>query len=256
MPLSLVVAGRQHQFVASIPRSLALWFSVLMLILTGISPASAAEPPSWQLPFKQGQTWQANGPHDNFGTGSGVFNSIDFGPGAAIDRGVVSVAPGRVRFEKNCLMTIEHADGWVSKYTHLVNQQSQLNGKVMPAGTYLGEAAIQGCPGDFGTANHVHLSIWRNGAPVAVTGMRFGGYQVEASGPAYHGRWHSPDGTSRAVQGGLMSVPLTSTTSSSTELSGTSAPAMTVDKAGRLWMWGYAPNGKSRVRYKNPTTSI
>ena len=241
---------------ATVAAVVALACLELALSLAPAPPASAAMP-AWQLPFEEGQTWKANGPHSNTGN-VGVRNSIDFGPENTGTNGrVVAVAAGTVRFINDCLMTVTHADGWETRYTHLSNQQSGLNGKKVTAGTYLGKAGIYACPGDSGSANHVHLSVWRDGSPVAVDGMRFGKYKVEAGASPYLGRWQSPDGSWRSVAStGYMTVALKSTTAATTPPKFTDASPSLELVLGKAYTYTFRASGVPRPTYSRSSGTL
>lgn len=160
--------------------------------------------PEWQLPFESGQRWAAGGPHSSLGTNTATRGSLDFGPtrgGTTGNTRVVTIAPGTVELfqcggGRNYLQ-VDHGGGWESTYYHLKNEQRQLVGKTVPAGTYLGDVAQTLPCGGGSTFAHVHLTIRFNGTPVSVEGMTFGGYTVRSSGRDYSGTWS--DGNGRTV---------------------------------------------------------
>jgi putative cell wall-binding protein len=154
------------------------------------SSMTSASAPKWRLPFVDGQSWAAGGPHTT--NGSGARSSLDFGPRAGGDRRVVSIAAGTV-YRFSCgsasYLGVAHAGGWQSTYYHLVNYQDQLVGETVPAGTYLGDVGRTLPCGGGATFDHVHLVIRRAGVPVSIEGMRFGGYTARSSGQDYWGFW-------------------------------------------------------------------
>ena len=153
--------------------------------------------PTWGLPFEPGQRWSAGGPHTSLGTNQGARGSLDFGPYRDASERVVTIADGTVYLytcgSKNYL-GVQHAGGWQSTYYHLTNEQRQLVGKKVPAGTYLGDTAQTLPCGGGSTFEHVHLTIRRAGQPVSVEGMTFGGYTVRSSGSDFSGTWHDAAG--------------------------------------------------------------
>ncbi len=162
------------------------------------SPAS----PTWGLPFEAGQQWSAGGPHSSLGRNDGARGSLDFGPRAGSSKRVVTIAPGTV-YAFTCggglsYLGVQHADGWQSTYYHLVNEQRDLIGQYVPAGTYLGDAAETLPCGGGSSFEHVHLTIRRAGQPVSVEGMTFGGFTVRGTGRDFWGQWFTASGV-RAV---------------------------------------------------------
>lgn len=156
------------------------------------STMTSAAAPRWRLPFANGQSWAAGGPHANSGNTVAPRSALDFGPVSGGDRRVLSIAPGTV-YGVNCgsqsYLGVLHAGGWQSTYYHLVNYQTHLIGTSIPAGTYLGDVGRTVPCGGGATFDHVHLVIRRAGQPVGIEGMTFGGYQVRSSGTDYWGYW-------------------------------------------------------------------
>jgi hypothetical protein len=183
--------------------------------------AAAAGPmPAWQLPFEDGQTWTANGPHHmdgNYGTAA-TWGSLDFGPSSA-NRKVVAVAAGTA-YKVSCksgsgwYLGIDHGNGWRSTYYHLSNQQEGLIGKQVQAGAYLGDASRAVPCGGTATADHVHLTILKDNAYTNVSGFQFGNYRVYAGGGAYLGSWKDLSGNTviSVPSSGYMTGGLKSTT--------------------------------------------
>lgn len=171
--------------------------------------------PAWQLPFENGQRWQAGAPHTVGGNNVGVRSTVDFGPIAGSNGRVVTIASGTV-YQISCaggvFLGVDHGNGWRSTYYHLTNQQTGLIGRSVPAGTYLGEAGRAIPCGGFATFNHVHLQILRDGQPMPLDGVRFGGYTVHSTGSDYHGFWNNTAGQRVLTNNGLAACCLTSTT--------------------------------------------
>lgn len=160
------------------------------------SSMSSDTAPRWRLPFASGQSWAAGGPHGP-SNGIGARGSLDLGPRTGGDRRVLTIADGTV-FQITCgtasYLGIRHAGGWESTYYHLVNEQRQLIGTTVPAGTYLGDVGRTLPCGGGATFDHVHLSIRHAGTTVSVEGMTFGGYTVRGSGQGYWGTWTNAAG--------------------------------------------------------------
>lgn len=171
------------------------------LLAAGLSaPAQAAgAQPNWQLPFQDGQVWQANAPHHTEGEKGTAkdWSSIDFGPKAGSNWKVVAAASGKV-FKKYCgsnwYLGIDHGNGWKSTYYHLTNVQSGLVGKTVPVGTYLGQAGTATPCGGKAYAPHVHLTIYKDGGFTNINNFKFGNYRVGTGAETYVGKWMHADG--------------------------------------------------------------
>ncbi|GAA1753969.1 hypothetical protein GCM10009810_12260 [Nostocoides vanveenii] len=180
----------------------------------GVAPRAGATP-LWQLPFENGQRWQAGAPHTSNGNNVGVRGSIDFGPVAGANSRVVAVAAGTV-YKVTCsggfYLGIDHGNGWRSTYYHLTNQQGGLVGQRVEAGTYLGDAGTATPCGGSATFNHVHLTILADGAASAVSGLQFGNYRVYSSGSDYYGYWNDLSGNRVVTNSGAAACCIVSST--------------------------------------------
>lgn len=150
----------------------------------------------FRLPFQTGQSWHAGAAHG--GTGAN-WNALDFGPraGSGASTRVVAIADGTVRWvtcASGGYIAIDHADGWSSGYYHMVNQQTQLIGQRVTAGTYLGDVGRTLPCGGGATFDHVHLTITYKGRPVHMNGFRFGQYVAFSGGQYYYGYWNDLSG--------------------------------------------------------------
>ncbi|GAA3902535.1 cell wall-binding repeat-containing protein [Microbacterium invictum] len=157
--------------------------------------------PTWGLPFAAGERWSAGAPHTSLGTNQGARGSLDFGPSRTIpasSKKVYTIAEGTV-YRFNCgggkgYLGVNHTGGWQSTYYHLKNEQTARIGKKVPAGTYLGDVA-QALPCGGGSSfEHVHVTIRRDGQPVSVEGMTFGGFTVRSAGKDFSGTWRDASG--------------------------------------------------------------
>lgn len=182
------------------------------------STMTSADSPTWRLPFAAGQRWAAGAPHTSLGTNSGARGSLDFGPSGRVAESakkVYTIAAGSV-YRFNCgggrgYLGVNHADGWQSTYYHLKNEQTHLVGKTVPAGTYVGDVAQTLPCGGGSSFEHVHLTIRRNGQPVSVEGMSFGGYTVRSAGSDFWGTWHDAAGRTLVTARGGAACCLTAT---------------------------------------------
>jgi len=162
-------------------------------------PESGAEHggrPVFQLPFRWDETWQAGSPHAD------GDSALDFGPrrtGGNDD--VVASAAGtvqRVRCSGGSYPRIDHGNGWVSHYYHVVNVNWGLVGRRVLAGTRLGDAGNATPCGGRSTFPHVHFYVEHHGRRVSANGVSMGGYTVHSAGRDYHGHW-TDDGNGAVV---------------------------------------------------------
>ena len=129
--------------------------------------SEAGARPTFQLPFRWDETWQAGSPH---GTN---WSALDFGPrrtGGNDD--VVASAAGtvqRVTCSGGSYPQIDHGGGWVSRYYHVVNVNWGLVGRRVLAGTRLGDAGQATPCGGRSTFPHVHLTVLHHGATEAMS---------------------------------------------------------------------------------------
>jgi murein DD-endopeptidase MepM/ murein hydrolase activator NlpD len=143
--------------------------------------------PVFQLPFRWDQIWQAGSPH-------GVNNAaLDFGPRrvGGIDD-VVAAAAGtvqRVTCSAGSYPQVDHGNGWVTRYYHVVNVNWTLVGRRVLAGTRLGDAGNAVPCGGRSTFPHVHFTVEHHGRPVGADGVSMGGYTVHSAGRDYYGHW-------------------------------------------------------------------
>jgi murein DD-endopeptidase MepM/ murein hydrolase activator NlpD len=86
-------------------------------------------------------------------------------------------------------VAIDHADGWQTRYYHLKNVSSSLEGRTVQPGERIGDAGAP--PETCGDSNflHVHFSLYRNGIEQPIDGTSIGGYTVHQTGDAYCGYW-------------------------------------------------------------------
>jgi murein DD-endopeptidase MepM/ murein hydrolase activator NlpD len=163
-----------------------------------IASASSTDPGaalSLSLPVPRGASVIAGGPHPFNGGTSGVRSSVDIGAPDGGEMNVYAAAAGVAHVYSadgwsNCWVSIDHADGWQTRYYHLKNVDTSIDGQSIAAGRRIGNAAVPGTE-TCGTGNfrHVHFSVYRNGAEVAIDGTSIGGYTVHQSGAAYCGYW-------------------------------------------------------------------
>jgi hypothetical protein len=177
-------------------------------------PESAGEAgarPAFQLPFRWDETWQAGSPHESGNV------ALDFGPrrvGGNDD--VVAAAPGtvqRVTCSGGSYPQVDHGNGWVSRYYHVINVNWSLVGHRVLAGTRLGDAGEATPCGGRSTFPHVHFSVLHHGRSVSADGASLGGYTVHGAGRPYYGHWtRDGDGATVVTNPGEAKCCLRSTT--------------------------------------------
>jgi murein DD-endopeptidase MepM/ murein hydrolase activator NlpD len=163
----------------------------------GEAGALAAPDNLLQLPYSRGESWKFGGVHDSSGGGGSgsPFNdasSLDFFPGSVSwdadtsNMWVVASAPGVPTRISACYFKVTHSDGWETTYYHLENILTisgsiNQNDRIGVIANTLAEAT---CSGGFATGPHVHFSLKRNGALVAIDGTPLSGWYVHS------GRWN------------------------------------------------------------------
>jgi hypothetical protein len=151
------------------------------------SAEATATRPLFQLPFRWDEAWQAGSPHES------NWSALDFGPrrtGGNDD--VVASAPGtvqRVTCSGGSYPQVDHGNGWVSRYYHVINVNWSLVGHHVVAGTRLGDAGQATPCGGRSTFRHVHFTVLHHGNPVSANGVSMGGYTVHSAGTEYDGHW-------------------------------------------------------------------
>ncbi|MGQ0433342.1 MAG: M23 family metallopeptidase [Microthrixaceae bacterium] len=181
------------------------------------------------------------------------MGSLDFGPIGGASRRVVAAAAGTVRLQtcgSASYLKIDHGAGWESLYYHLINEQRQLVGQHVAAGTYLGDAGQATPCGGGSTFNHVHFTIVKDGIRQSANGLSIGGYTAHSSGPEYHGWWtRNSDGATVITNTGEARCCLVSTTRDTTPPQ--DGPFGSYDAAGspepgtvRVSGWAIDPNDR------------
>jgi len=111
-------------------------------------------------------------------------------------------------------MGVDHGNGWVSTYYHLINEQRGLVGQTVAAGTRLGDAGRTDPCRAGATFDHVHFGIQRDGARYPADGLSIGGYTAHSTGRDYYGYWtRNSDGARVLTNNGGAVCCLPSTTS-------------------------------------------
>ena len=181
-----------------VARALCAALALCGLALLAAAPTQAAAPPfQLYLPIPVGATVQAGGPHPFSGAFVGTRSTVDIGPGGGGEMAVHASAGGTAHVNSasgwsNCWVSIDHADGWQTRYYHLKNVDTAINGQSVAAGQRIGDAGQPGtetCGTGTAGFRHVHFAIYRNGAEEAIDGTSIGGYTVHQTGGAYCGYW-------------------------------------------------------------------
>jgi LasA protease len=144
-----------------------------------------------QFPFPVGESWWFNGVHNwNGGSYGRPYSSMDFGTDALScscppeDDWTVAAAGGTGYHPSGypCWYRIDHGNGWMTSYYHLLNPQP--DGSVErnePVGTI----ACEVCAGGFATSPHVHFSLLYNGAYVELDGTQLSGWTIHEGDGGY-----------------------------------------------------------------------
>jgi len=152
-----------------------------------------------QLPYLKGESWMFNGVHDAAGANVGdpLVNAaaIDFSPNWppwGVDTSnmwVVAAASGIPTRISSCSVRIAHGDGLETGYYHLDSIPNftgwiDQNERIGVIANNLPQAI---CTGGFSTGPHVHFTLRRNGAYVAIDGTPLSGWYIHS------GRWNYDD---------------------------------------------------------------
>jgi len=151
----------------------------------------------FQLPFPLDATWTFSGVHS--WSGGDLYpdrSSLDFStpwsnyPDTPY-KNTVAAAPGdAVILEPNpaitdipCWVEIDHGGGWSTHYYHLVHLGA--SGAVGPKSSnqLIGGIGMETCNGGWASGPHVHFSLFYNGAPYDLEGLKLSGWTIHA-GPS------------------------------------------------------------------------
>ncbi|MDQ7903249.1 peptidoglycan DD-metalloendopeptidase family protein [Phytohabitans sp. ZYX-F-186] len=152
-----------------------------------------------RLPFALGQTWRyTGGPHPMNGS---VRSSIDMAGGdGKVLAARAGVAYTMCKSGKGWVRVV-HDRGFATDYYHLEGN-IKVDGQRVAEGTFLGNIGNDVSCGGRSTGKHVHFSLRRDGAYVAIDRYAFGKWVILSTGAAYEGA--ALHGSKRvAVGGGL-----------------------------------------------------
>jgi LasA protease len=167
------------------------------IFIPGEVGAQAAPSNLLQLPYPRGESWTFGGAHSNLGNDTDPVNypmsSLDFSrgwPAWGADTSsmwVVAAAAGVATRISSCNVHILHTDGWETTYYHLDNVQSfgatvNQNDRIAIVANSLSQAL---CNGGASTGPHVHFSLKKNGAFVAIDGTALSGWVVHSGRYSY-----------------------------------------------------------------------
>jgi hypothetical protein len=164
--------------------------------------AAPTAPPAdlLQFPFPVGATWWFNGVHNwNGGSYGRPYSSMDFGTAALncsyppSDDWTVAAAGGTGYHPSgySCWYRIDHGNGWMTSYYHLLNPQP--DGSV-ERNEAVGTIACEICAGGFATSPHVHFSLLYNGAYVELDGTQLSGWTIHEGDGGYSTGYIERDG--------------------------------------------------------------
>jgi LasA protease len=167
------------------------------IFIPGEVGAQAAPPELLQLPYPRAESWTFGGSHSNIGNDNDPVNypmsSLDFSRGWPAWGGdtssmwVVAAAAGVPTRISSCNVHIQHSDGWMTTYYHLDTVQTfgatiNQNERVAIVANSLSQAL---CNGGGSTGPHVHFSLKKNGAFVAINGTALTGWVVHSGRYSY-----------------------------------------------------------------------
>ncbi|MFC0526343.1 peptidoglycan DD-metalloendopeptidase family protein [Phytohabitans kaempferiae] len=137
-----------------------------------------------RLPFTLGQSWRyTGGPHPMSGS---VRSSIDLAGG---DGKVLAARSGLAytmcKSGKGWVRVV-HDRGYATDYYHLEGN-IKVDGKQVAEGAFLGNIGNDVSCGGRSTGKHVHFSLRRDGAYVAIDRYLFGKWVILATGGSYDG---------------------------------------------------------------------
>jgi len=162
-----------------------------------LEPETTPPDDYFQLPFPLGATWTFSGVHSwSGGDAYPDRSSLDFStpwsnyPDAPY-KNTVAAAPGdAVIHEPNpaitdipCWVEIDHGGGWSTHYYHLVNLGSSGAVGPMSSNQLVGGIGTETCNGGWASGPHVHFSLFYNGAPYDLEGLKLSGWTIHA-GPS------------------------------------------------------------------------
>ncbi len=149
-----------------------------LTVMVPASPAWAA--PLFKLPFRCGEVWHA-------GTYAGHSPDVDWNAYPSdYGRPVLASASGTVRVGMARLgeMWIDHGGGWSTRYLHMENRRTSLDGKQVGVGTQIGTV---GAVGGGASSPHLHYEQRFRDVeqPVAIDGVRIRVGGTNPGAPAY-----------------------------------------------------------------------
>jgi hypothetical protein len=154
--------------------------SLLAGLAVAIPAAPAGAAPLFKLPFRCGEVWHA-------GTYAGHSPDVDWNAYPSdYGRPVLASASGTVRVGMARLgeMWIDHGGGWSTRYLHMENRRTDLDGKHVAVGTQIGTVAAVG-GGAFSPHLHYEQRFGDVEQPVAIDGVRISVGGTNPGAPAY-----------------------------------------------------------------------
>jgi murein DD-endopeptidase MepM/ murein hydrolase activator NlpD len=250
--------------------------AVLVLVVSLIAAGTVGAGPAHatgsgillNLPLPLGTEVKASGPHsDNSDPNTGTFNAVDLGavnndsgntPVDAAAAGTVVSVTGYDGYPR-CIVEIQHADGWKTRYLHLIHVPSWINKDVkVSAGDWIGDAGYGGVDTcGHATARHVHFSLYKDGSPVSIDGTSIGGFTVHASGGMRCGWWTDDDTESTvfdarsacAMVDGVGNTRVYNNSQPASAMARASGSAVVTDQSGRVWSFAVTQAGVLKYRY-------
>ena len=157
-----------------------LVFSLLAALAVVVPAGPAAAAPLFKLPFRCGEVWHA-------GTYAGHSPDVDWNAYPS-DRGrpVLASASGTLHVGMARLgeIVIDHGGGWSTRYLHMDNRPTHLDGNHVAVGTQIGTV---GTVGGGATSPHLHYEqrLHEVEQHVVIDGVRISVGGTHAGAPAY-----------------------------------------------------------------------
>ena len=123
----------------------------------------------FQLPWRQGYSWKANGAHSHTGSGypySSIDVSYDWPGWGGATYTVTAANSGTVTVFSRCQVRVTAPNGWATNYYHMSGISVRSGDYVAadtPIGTYAGNRNEALCEGGSSTGPHLHFSLLYNG---------------------------------------------------------------------------------------------
>lgn len=155
------------------------------------APAAPLAGGQFQLPWRQGYSWKANGAHSHTGSGypySSIDVSYDWPGWGGATYTVTAANSGTVTVFSRCQVRVTAPNGWATNYYHMSGISVRSGDYVAadtPIGTYASNRNEALCEGGSSTGPHLHFSLLYNGVFQSLQGQRLSSYAVNVGASNY-----------------------------------------------------------------------